>query len=99
MIYPLRKLAQTRNSYAIAKDLRLGYSDSIRFVASIAAGRWPNHQSILAINGGYMLVRWNRIDAFIVHQVMCSAYRVNSTPDRILDLGAYTGATALHFAR
>jgi len=83
----------------MAQDLRLGYVDSIKFIASIAAGRWPNHQSVLSINGGYMPVRWNRTDAFIVREVMCSAYRAKATPDRILDLGAHIGTAALYFSR
>jgi len=98
MIYPLRKLAETRLSYAMARDLRLGYGDSIKYIASIGADQWPRHQSVVAIKGCKMPIRWNRIDALIVHEVMCSGYRVHSSPSRILDLGANIGAAVAYFA-
>src|SRR5579863_1356318 len=97
-MYLTRKLAQTKKSFAMARDLRLGSIDAVKYVASIGAARWPNHQSVLVIHDRQMPIRWNRIDAMIVHEVMRSTYHVNSTPKRILDLGANIGASALYFA-
>lgn len=99
MIYPLRKLAETRASCAMAKDLRLGYGDSLKYIASIVADQWPRHRSVVAIQDCRIPIRWNRIDAIIVHEVMCSGYRVHSSPGRILDLGANIGAATLYFAQ
>ncbi len=99
MIYPLRKLAEIRESYAMAKDLRLGYADSFKYIASIGADQWPSHQSVVVTKGSKIPIRWNRIDAFVVHEVMCAGYRVHSSPRRILDLGANIGAAVAYFAR
>jgi FkbM family methyltransferase len=46
-----------------------------------------------------MSIRWNRIDALVVHEVMCAGYRVRCSPNRILDLGANIGAAMAYFAQ
>lgn len=99
MIYPLRKLAQTRESFAMARNLRLGCADALKYVASIGVDNWPKRQSVISVEGFRLPIRWNRIDAYVVHEVMSSVYHVRSAPSRILDLGSNIGAAAVYFAK
>jgi len=83
----------------MARDLHLGCADSLKFVVSIGINKWSKRQSVICVEGFRLPVRWNRIDAYVVHEVMCSVYSVRSTPSRILDLGSNIGAAAVYFAK